>query len=283
MGSDCKLILVDNNSNCGQEELESICAGLDVELRVNSQNLGFAGAHNVLFAEFPQSHFLLINPDLVIEPNSLEAMLRYMNQDPKRGVVGARLWKVSQSDYLAGIFKKETLDSVGIQTDIWGRATDISNPQFATTGERDAVTGAMMLLRSELLQDLKQNQGECFDEEFFAYSEDHDLCLRAKKLGYKIEMFDQAEAFHIRAGAGGIRKKNVNPRIVRKAIVNKNILLIKHYTIANLALSLLPVLFYESLRYGYILLRSPQVGLWPWDFLKRLPSALKKRRRIYNS
>ncbi len=185
-----EVIVVDNHSSddsvamVGQEfpQARLICCEV---------NCGYARANNLGLHTAQGHHLLLLNPDTVLPPDALRNMLAFMEEHPDAGVAGPKLVLADGSLDLACRRSFPTLEVafyrlVGLSK----RYPD--SPRFNRynlgyldpdlMAEVDSVVGAFMWMRREAL-----DQAGLFDERFFMYAEDIDLCYRIKvEHGWKI-------------------------------------------------------------------------------------------------
>ena len=87
---DFEIWVVDNNSTDGSSEMirENFP---EINLIDNEKNIGFAKANNQAFQKCRGKYILLLNPDTVVENDAIEQLVRFLNQTPDAGMVGARL------------------------------------------------------------------------------------------------------------------------------------------------------------------------------------------------
>jgi len=188
-GIEAEILLVNND----EAPLDEIAAGWkDISnLRIHEigENIGFGRAHNAGFRNSRGEYVLFLNPDTKILPGALQALLETLERDQMISIVGPLL-----------------IDAGGkIQADCFGdRRTPLStirkkiyeqNEQPAgADGEifaTDWISGGAMLVRRDVFEKIGG-----FDEKFFMYFEDVDLCLRAKKQDYKVAVCPAARVFH---------------------------------------------------------------------------------------
>lgn len=182
-----RIILVDNGSSDGsipfvRERFPRVL------VHVNGGNLGFAAGNNVALRDATADVVVLLNPDVILAPDALSALVEAMTADPTIGVVGCKLW------YPGG----ELIQHAG------GHVTHPQAlPRHDGIGERDEgqyeaprdveyVIGAAAALRRSLLDRIG-----LLDEGFFLYFEDVDLCARARRAGYRVVYLPQATAVHV--------------------------------------------------------------------------------------
>lgn len=172
----------------------------------NNKNLGFSRAHNQGFNLCQSEYVLVLNPDVILEPDFLARLVRIANKEKKFGSFGGKLLRIMTGDAECGEkIKTDIIDSAGLNM--------LKNHHFVDRGqgEKDkgqydrltdvfGISGACVLYRRQALEEVKIND-EYFDQDFFAYQEDIDLAWRLQSGGWPALYAPQARAFHYR-GAG---------------------------------------------------------------------------------
>ncbi len=157
----------------------------DVEVVEAKENLGFGRAHN-LGAEKARGKFILfLNPDTGILPGSIAQMIDIFDSDEKIGIVGPLLVGESgnaEEEHCG--FQKNPFSLV--KSKIFRGANNFVKPL-----EVDWISGGAMMIKRDLFEKLGG-----FDENFFMYFEDVDLCLQAKKRGYRVVVNPKSRIFH---------------------------------------------------------------------------------------
>ena len=189
------LVLVDNG--CADFSAGEIAARAPGAAYLGSEtNLGFAGGSNLgMRAALARGAewVWFINNDAAPEPDALTMLLDAAQQPPHPVVLGAKI--VQQA-------RPERLDSVALDLDLAsGRVRllghdEIDRGQYDDVREPLAVTGCALLLRRDACEWLNG-----FEESFFAYFEDADLCLRARRAGLAVRAVPNARVRHDRAPA----------------------------------------------------------------------------------
>jgi GT2 family glycosyltransferase len=185
-----EVIIVDNHSS--DDSVAMVQAEFpQARLICSDVNCGYACANNIGLRAAQGQHLLLLNPDTVLPPDALQSMLAFVEEHPDAGVAGPKLVLADGSLDLACRRSFPTLDVafyrlVGLSK----RYPDSSRFNRYNLGyldpdlvaEVDSVVGAFMWIRREALE-----QAGLFDERFFMYAEDIDLCYRIKvEHGWKV-------------------------------------------------------------------------------------------------
>ncbi|WP_113651843.1 glycosyltransferase family 2 protein [Pedobacter namyangjuensis] len=193
-----EVIIIDNCSTDGAPEFVATNYP-NVRLVVNSEIHGFAynnnkGA-NLAFGKY----IFICNPDVVILENALNNLFKFAQQHPDAGIVCPQLLNsdLSYQPSIRGFHSLKIIfarliskgnDSAKNQT---VRAYLLSDFDKNKTQKVDWALGAAMLLKQEYYKKLNG-----FDEKFFLYVEDEDLCLRSWKLGPGVTYYPESKMIH---------------------------------------------------------------------------------------
>lgn len=210
-----EVIVVDNNPPEGMEE---VLKNEFPEARYfrNPKNIGFGAAMNVGIREARGRYVLIFNPDIVVGPGSLEELTRFMDEHPDVGVVGPRLKNPDGSlqyscyripSLLLPAYRRTPLGKLPM-----GKAAVADymmyNVSHDETMDVDSLIGAAMFTRKTALAKVG-----LFDERFFMYYEDNDLCRRFWENGFRVVYHPRSEMihYHRRASAdGGLLQQLMN-------------------------------------------------------------------------
>ena len=185
---DIEAIVVDNHSRDASADMVARDFPA-VKLIRSDVNLGFAAANNLGFKVASGEYILLLNPDARLEPGALHKALAHIIADPKIGMGGGRLIdKTGQQQPSARLYPS-LLNEVLVLS---GLAARFPKSRFFGRFDRtwddtnlpapvDWVPGAFALIRSSALATVGS-----FDERFFLYYEEVDLCLRLRQAGWSI-------------------------------------------------------------------------------------------------
>jgi GT2 family glycosyltransferase len=186
-----EVIVVDNASIDGSADRIAL-EFPHVQLVRSPQNRGF-GAGNNIGARLARGQYLfLLNTDTILTSDLLPSLVALMEQDEGIGIVGPQLRN------LDGSFQLSTSPALGI----WGESRALQqqrqyrrqqlSQQFNHQQRVDIVIGAALLIRQSLFEVLGG-----FDERFFMYFEESDLCQRARDQGWKIIYTPAASLVHL--------------------------------------------------------------------------------------
>ena len=191
-----RAIVVDNASQDGS--LASI-ADLRVEAIPLETNAGFAHGCNRGLRAGDARYVLFLNPDAVIEQDGLASLIAELDRNPAAGAVAPRIVHADDTiDYSIRRFPRlrSTYAQALFLHRVFPKATwtdeVVREPgAYAERSSPDWVSGACILARRSLLEELGG-----FDEGFFMYCEDIDLCRRIRDAGYDIVFEPSAQIVH---------------------------------------------------------------------------------------
>lgn len=211
---DYEIIVVDNNSKDGSEEMVKKDFP-SIQFIQSGANLGFGAANNLGFKKSSGEFIVLLNSDAFIVGDSLELALDKMKSDSKIGLLGGQLrgekgeWQPSARTFpslindlyiLSGLSDKYSTSKIFGKPDMTYKN---QNEEF----ECDWIPGAFSIIRREALGE------EIFDEKFFLYYEEVDMCLRLKSDGWKILYSPEIEVIHL----GGASTSTFSENLVSKS------------------------------------------------------------------
>jgi GT2 family glycosyltransferase len=166
-----------------------------VRLVENRGNVGFARANNQAMQICTGKHTLLLNPDTLVSPGALQALVDFLDRHPEAGAVGARLLNPDGSLQVSShprptlareLWRLFHLDALLAYSEYPLSKWETNQPR-----EVDLLMGACLLLKKEVL-----DQVGLLDEDYFIYSEEIDLCYRIQRAGWRLYWVPQAEVVH---------------------------------------------------------------------------------------
>ena len=197
------LTVVDNASSDGQIDAIARQYGADPRLRIqrNSKNVGFGPAANQAAAASEGEWLLVLNPDCLVEPDTIEKLCSIAQSEPRAGIIGVRIVDRDGNSAKANRRRDPTLRRAlmslsGLARLESGRPSlagiDMPDPPQASGIERvDAVSGACLFLRREVFVAIGG-----FDQRYFLHCEDLDLCRRVRDAGFEVGYVDAISLVH---------------------------------------------------------------------------------------
>ncbi|MBY6539466.1 glycosyltransferase family 2 protein [Rhodococcus sp. BP-349] len=195
-----ELIVIDNASTVLDKDDLRLWAGPAARISFLEQNIGFGRACNLAVSQARGRTVLLVNPDAVVDPGAVDELLDFLDEDPRRGIVGGRITDPNGDLDYGSCFGHQTTWSLlcfatGMST-AFSRSA-LLNPEGLGSWERDSVREVGIVTGCLLLADrgLWERLGG-FDPAFFMYGEDADLCQRAWDAGFTPSVTPAAHAVH---------------------------------------------------------------------------------------
>jgi len=201
-----EVIIIDNASTDGTidilEQFEDRC-----QIHYNEENAGFAAAQNQAIRLAGGDWVLTLNPDVLLLPNFIQAMVDAGQFDPKIGAVCGKLLTMSAHFEIP---ERPVVDSTGIYFNPMLRHLDrgsqeVDNGHYLHYEYVFGATAAAALYRRAMIEDISLD-GEFFDSDFFVYREDADVAWRAQLMGWKCLYVPYARGYHVRKVLPGNRR-----------------------------------------------------------------------------
>lgn len=167
----------------------------------NKENLGFGAANNQVLKLVKNEYILMLNPDTEVEEETLPYMVKYMDEHPDVGAATCMaLLENGKMDwgYHRGFPTPWASLLYFIGND---KLYHLSNKDMSKIHEVDAISGSFFLTRKSVF-----NKVGLFDEAYWMYAEDIDLCFRIKKAGFKIMFVPDVKVVHIKGVSSGIKQ-----------------------------------------------------------------------------
>jgi GT2 family glycosyltransferase len=214
---DYHIYLVDNGSKDNSCDIftQRYQKDKDVSLIFLPDNVGFSAGNNAgikLALKHKFEYTLLINSDVVVDPNFLTELVKTFDKDPKLGVVGPKIYFAPGFEFHKDRYKKSDIGKV-----IWSAGGDVDwNNVYANNigldevdiGQYDTprldlefITNCCVLIKSSILK-----KTGIMPEDYFMYCEDSDFCQKIYRHGFKIAYQPRSVIWHVNSGssqAGG--------------------------------------------------------------------------------
>lgn len=195
---DLEIIVVDNASK--DKTVEMIKQEFSrIKLIANNKNLGFAKANNQGIKQSQGEFILILNPDTEIIGNGLEKMLEFMKQNQKAGIAGCQHLNPDKT-IQPSVRRFPTLVPILlILTKIAKILPNLPSLKkylakdfnYKQQRQVDQTAGSFLMIRRQVIEKIG-----LFDEKFFTWFEEVDLCKRAKNAGWEIWYTPVAEIIH---------------------------------------------------------------------------------------
>ena len=202
-GLDYEILVIDNASYDGVDQMIAT-EFPHVAFIQTERNLGFSAGNNHAARQAKGKVLLFLNPDTLVKEDALSELVEALRRLPDAGIVGARLLNSDGTLQTCCVQSFPTIASQVLGCEqflrwfpharLWGMAALFDeSPEPAAV---EAVSGACLMVKSELFARL-----EGFDERYFMYSEDIDLCFRVRGAGLKCYYVPTALVVHHGGGS----------------------------------------------------------------------------------
>jgi len=206
-----QVVVVDNGSK--DDSVEMLKSKYPKTVLIEAgKNLGFAKGNNVGVEVADASYLLFLNSDTVVKRYSLVKPLKYLKTHPKVGAVTIKLllkdgtidydnhrgfptpWAaISKFSGLSGLFPNSTFFN----------SYHLGYKKLDKIHQIPVAAGSYLMMPTKLFKQIGM-----WDETYFFYGEDIDLCYRINHAGYKIIYFPKVSTLHLRGASSGLRKEN---------------------------------------------------------------------------
>lgn len=184
---------------------------LQVAVIANQENRGFAAANNQAIKIAKGEYLFLLNPDTIVHKNSLDNLIRALDEKHDAGACGPRLIDENNAfcpsigyipTFRSLLYSKTFFRLLGIFRGHYKKLT-ANNFDYNKQNEVEQLSGAALMVRRSVMDKIGG-----MDEDFFLYYEDVDLCMRIRNAGFKIVYVPSATITHI----GGLSSVQVSAR-----------------------------------------------------------------------
>ena len=210
-GLDYEIFVVDNNSQDGS--IEAIEREFpDINIIKNPINAGFGAANNLAIKQAIGKYILCLNTDTLFINNALKEFFDFMESDETVGVCGGNLY---DEDLKPAMSYSKFPNFWNCQSFSWllKKVFPVlrNHKELKSAKEVDFISGADIVFRKSVLDEVG-----LFDEQFFMYCEETDLCLRIKKAGYKIKAIPAPKIIHYHEKSSSNFWNNIKLRVKSK-------------------------------------------------------------------
>ncbi len=273
-----KILVLDSGSTDGTLfHLEKLEAHGQIKLIKLKQNLGFAGGNNVgmqYALNHEAEYIFLLNQDTYVEPDFLQHLIAKAKSDTSIGVIQPLILHYDQPDQIQSLGNQLHYLGYGWSGGNWLK---VNSTDILSESKKHMVyaSGAAVLYTAKMLKEIG-----LFDENYFSYHEDSDICLRAKLRNYQVVLVPNSIIYH-----DYVFPTDKNKLRYFWNEKNRLYLIKKLYTTKTLAL-IWPMRFFMSA--GQLLFALKKGYTWQWLqsrlwFLFNLKKFKKQRQRVQNS
>lgn len=288
--SRCEVILVDNGSTDGSVEYlrEKFP---QIKILALHKNYGFTGGNNKGAKVANGELIVFLNNDTVVDRNWLIELVKVILRDPKIAICGSKIVFMK---------KPEIVQYAGGYLHLLGGA--IFSPFHGDKPDHDfylvgSICGASFAIKKNVFENIGG-----FDDDFFLYAEEGDLCLRGWIYGYQVAYAPNSTVFHYAGGTASgldndksqfndvLHSRLISPATIYYGNRNSIALLIKNFQTKNLLPGLVFSYLYLFLQLILLLRNKPRhakllikAGIWPFKNLKmiwRKRLQIQKRRKV---
>ena len=199
---DFEIIIIDNDSfdNTASYLKERYSHLRQIKIVQNEENIGFGKAINQAASLAKGQYYLILNPDTIIQEETISTLKEYLDSNPEVGMVGP---KILNADGTLQLACKRSFPTLGVALpkllgfsrifpkSKWAGKYNLTYLDEDEISSVDAISGSCMFIRSFLFHELKG-----FDERFFMFGEDLDLCSRIWKNNYEIHYVPTTQIVH---------------------------------------------------------------------------------------
>ncbi len=274
-----EIIVIDNASTDGTVDILDQFSD-QCRIVFNDENIGFAAAQNQAIQLSQSEWILTLNPDVLLLPNFIQALVEAGNRDSTIGTVCGKLLSMRAT---FDIPDQPLVDSTGIYFTPTMRHLDrgsleVDNGHYLSFEYVFGATAAAALYRREMIDDISI-EGEFFDNDFFVYREDADVAWRAQLLGWKCIYTPYARGYHVRAVLPGNRR--ALPAVINMhSVKNRFLMRIKNMTWDLYWRNWLPITGRDLTVFGACLFHEWSSLKAFWLVVRHWPRVLEKRRWI---
>jgi N-acetylglucosaminyl-diphospho-decaprenol L-rhamnosyltransferase len=208
------VVVVDNQSNDGS--VEKLAQAIDqhqwsewVTLMPLDHNGGYASGNNAavrpaLGLDQPPQYFHILNPDTVVQPGALKALVDFMDQHPEAGIAGSRLQDPDGTPQCSAFRFPNLLGEIegGLRLGPVSKLLApwrVVQPIPDAVSQTDWVAGASMIVRREVFE-----TAGLMDDAYFLYYEEVDFCLAAQRAGWSCWYVPDSRVVHYVGSSTGV-------------------------------------------------------------------------------
>ncbi len=186
---DAELIIVDSGSE--DKTVQQIYPSSRVKLIIAKENIGFGKGNNLAAKQAKGDYLFILNPDTRFDEDPFTKLIKFAKSHPKAGIIAPKL--IEESGQAQPSVRKLPTTIGALKEYYFGisKQYEAYVPEDNVPRVVESVVGAAILIKKDLFFKLGG-----FDEKYFMYFEDLDLCRKVLKAGFKIYFFPQIKIYH---------------------------------------------------------------------------------------
>lgn len=219
-GLKLEILVIDNASYDGSAQMVAEDFP-GVSFIQSDRNLGFSGGNNQAARQAIGELLLFLNPDTIIEGDALAMLVQTLRRLPEGGSAGARLLNINRTLQTSCVQSFPTILNQVLGCDLlyrwfprsklWGRAALFEDSEEPRPVE--ALSGACLMVKREVFDRVGG-----FDEHYFMYSEDTDLCFKIYQAGFKSYFVPAALVVHHGGGSSQKARSTFSNVMLRESV-----------------------------------------------------------------
>ncbi len=221
IGGGSSVIVTDASGDGSDDKIEAAIVergfGSWVTLMRLSKNGGYGYANNqaivaALSSGDPPDYFYLLNPDAYVHPGAVRELVRFIEQRPDVGLAGSQQeqpdGRINRAAFRFPSVRSELIQGsrLGLIRKLF-HGSEIAPPPPEQATPADWLCGASLLVRRQVFEKVG-----LFDDTFFLYYEETDLCLRARRLGFRSWYVPTSRVVHLEGQSTGVTDSRSAPK-----------------------------------------------------------------------
>lgn len=267
-----QIIVIDNGSN--DDSLKMVRKQFpEVVTIANTENIGFAKANNIGVEASEAKFILFLNSDTVIKRYSLVKPLKYLQSHPQVGAITIKLFlkdgTIDYDNHRGFPTPWTALTKFSGLADLFPNSSFLNNYHLGNKNlnrihQIPVAAGSYLMMPTKLFRQIGM-----WDESYFFYGEDIDLCYRINKAGYKIIYYPKVTTLHLRGATSGLRKENEKNAASTKA---------NRLKVARASIDAWRIFYrkYYRKQYGYLITLLVTTGISILGFFRLIKYRLRK-------
>ncbi len=196
-----RIIVVDNASSDQSRAMVETCFP-EVFLINSGDNMGFGKANNIAIPHVRSAYILFLNPDTIVNSNALTQMCNFLENNDRVGAIGCKI--IDAQNHIVDLPIQTELSPLKrffLQIFFSKHTNNIIRRIYPSHNKHKSgfvshLYGACLMVRKYVF-----DQVGCFDEQFFMYAEDIDLCKRIGAAGWLLYYIADVDIIHLEGGA----------------------------------------------------------------------------------